>query len=133
MGYLKKTGFKEGHCVWKFVAKDRVIYRNRNSDAWYCFSFLKDETSFEMYVRTGNGWEYAGNYIISDHCGCGRHYEDNPSGEAFRHSEPKLFNPSIIQLKEAMAQPVMCMYCYYAEELRQGRWAPRSVKQALDY
>lgn len=63
-------------------------------------------------------------YTPSDYCGCGRSYDDNPSGKVFKFKNDLLQHDQV----KILQTPVVCMICYYENELAAGRWAPKYIK-----
>lgn len=128
--YLDKTGYKKGHAVWKFQFEKKLVYRNKNRDALKLFWKARDVQPFNIYVRTLNGWRLVASHVPSERCVCGREYDDTPNGETFRfQSHPLVY--TIESISETMSSPTLCMICYYREELKEGRWAPKHVKREL--
>lgn len=70
-------------------------------------------------------------HIPSEYCGCGKLYTDNPAGKPFMAKSTVHLNKSVESVKQILRMPELCFYCYYKNELAQGRWAPKAVK-ALD-
>ena len=130
MGYLEKTGYKRGHAVWRFNLPNKRIHRNTNADALKWYWSARDIESFIAYVRTVEGWKKVVSSSPAEQCGCGRAYDNTPSGEPFRFQEHQLVY-TIESVSSVMCSPVLCMVCYYKNELNEGRWAPRFVKREL--
>lgn len=131
MKYTKNFKFVEsGHATWKFQLGERLIYRVKNIDALRLYWELRDRKSFSVYVRTINGWEYVATHNPSDHCICGRAYDDTPNGEQFKFQEHPL-EYTIAAMTDLMKSPVLCQVCYYRGELKAGRWAPKHVRKQL--
>jgi hypothetical protein len=128
--YLDKHGYKAGHAVWKFQFKTNVIYRNKNHHALKLYWNNRDRNVFSVYVRSLEGWKFVVNHTPSEKCKCGREYNDTPNGESFRfQAHPLVF--TIESVSNVMCSPTLCMICYYTQELKKGRWAPKHVKKTL--
>lgn len=119
-----------GHAAWKFVTKDKIIYRQSNVHAMKFYWDNRDWHSFRIYVRTPRGWEFVHNHVRTDKCQCGRFYDDNSSGQVFKFQEPPLVH-NIKAMSITMRSPILCQICYYKGELKAGRWAPQYVKRQL--
>lgn len=123
--------YKPGYATWKFVTKDKVIYKVRNYDALRLYLDYRDLYALTIYVRTKEkGWKLVVSRTPTDKCQCGRYYTDTPNGEPFMYQEyPTEY--TIVVLSELMRSPTLCIMCYYRVELKEGRWAPKYVRQQL--
>lgn len=130
MGYLEDTGYQKGHTVWRFHTRDRVIYRNSHRHALKFYWDIRDRYPFSAYVRTVNGWQFVVSRSPAEMCICGREFTDTPNKEPFKYQTAPLVY-TIGSVSTTMQSPTLCMVCYYGNELKQGRWAPRFVRQQL--
>lgn len=122
---------KPGHTVWKFVFDHGVYYRNSNAAAMKYF-YDSSEQTFNIYVRTKNGWEWVSQYVYSDYCGCGRAYTDTFNGLEFKYRDALLLPyKTIEQCIEIFNLPLLCQICYYSLEYRAGRFCPKWVKKQI--
>jgi hypothetical protein len=132
--YMKHSKTKyphtPGYAVWKFVLGTKFVYRARNHDALKLYWQIRDRKSFDVYVRTTNGWEFVTTNIPSETCNCGRRYDQTPTGESFKFQEHPLVY-SIEAMRATISSPTLCMICYYKGELNKGRWAPKYVKKEI--
>lgn len=130
MNYPTLSRYKRGYVTWKFVFTDRVIYRLKNYDALQVYKYYRNTQPFTVYFQARKGWELVTSCEPSDYCQCGRSYTDTPNGEPFQFQDHPL-EFTIRALAELMKSPVLCIVCYYKDELKHGRWAPLYVRKIL--
>lgn len=119
----------DSHVSWRFTVDGRIIYFETNLAAWKYYSWKRDVASFKIEARTNQGWKYVTNYIISDSCQCGRSYT-LANDEIFRFQEAPA-PLTIALMSETFCSPLLCIMCYYKNELKVGRWAPKAIRREL--
>lgn len=122
-----------GATVWKFVLNDGVYYRNRNKDAIeYFFHYCIQQYVQIFHRQRTGGWKLVADLYPREYCQCGKPYTFSHNGDEFIWHDRKFADYTKANgVIEVFNSPGLCQMCYYSKELKEGRWAPKFVRDQL--